>query len=137
MWRLVLVLGIVWGLTGGVWAQDDEPRANEFAPRQVALMPRGATVYPAPDKSEKRLFAIQSQRFMPFVGGVSDNGEFYWVFYFDRGELMSGWIPLDQLDLAEWSYQDLLSLPIITEAEAHHLPKLDFVPSANRQARFP
>lgn len=86
----------------------------------------GVEVFPLPDRSSGRIFAA-SMEFQPHAAGQFEDWIF--IYYFDRGVLQFGWVPLSQIVLSE---EELGSLPTISPDNLPPMPDLTMDDLASR-----
>lgn len=88
----------------------------------------GVEVFASPDQTEGRQFAA-SMGFAPHVAGHDESGEWAFIYYFDAGQLVSGWAPARQIDLDSSQFE---ALPMIDPINLPSLPDIAFDESAAR-----
>jgi hypothetical protein len=88
----------------------------------------GVEVFPAPDRASGREFAA-SMGFAPHAAGHDRSGEWVYIYYFEDGQLVSGWAPARQIALEENQFE---SLPMIDPLNLPVLPDLTYDDSAAR-----
>lgn len=57
-----------------------------------------AQIYAAPSTDAERLLAV-SASFSPFVGGISADSEWIYIYYFDLGDVAAGWVALADMSV--------------------------------------
>ena len=94
---------------------------------QLGIAPGGIQLFPAPDGSTGRLYAVLGD-FAPYVGGVSEDGEWLYVYFFVGGEWVAGWARVSNFADVPEGFLD--GLPVIDPDDPPELPELDFDPLA-------
>jgi hypothetical protein len=126
-------------------AQDATPEATEepapteeaadgeepFILLNVPIKSGGIEVFPEPDRTSGRLFAALGD-FAPHIAGISEDGEWFFIYYFEDGELKSGWARVSRFDLSDIDPEDLEKLPVIDPENLPELPDLEPDEAASR-----
>jgi hypothetical protein len=105
-----------------------EPASLEQDYQTFPIKASGVEIYPQPDRASGRLFAVIGD-FAPFVGGISEDGDWLLIYFYERGELTQGWSPAKQFDLPT---EFLADLPVLDPDHLPDLPDLAFDPLAVR-----
>jgi hypothetical protein len=126
-------------------AQDATPEATEepapteesadseepFLLLNVPVKSGGIEVFPEPDRASGRLFAALGD-FAPHIAGISEDGEWFFIYYFENGELKSGWARVSRFDLSDIDPEDLEKLPVIDPEDLPEPPDLEPDDAASR-----
>lgn len=68
----------------------------------------GAEVFPLPSRSSGRIFAAAGvSLFAPHVAGRTEEGDWVYIYFFDEGELLTGWMPTSQMTLTDEQFDTL------------------------------
>ncbi len=82
----------------------------------------GLEVFNAPDRESGREFAAAGN-FQPHVAGITAEGDWLYIYYFDNGVLTDGWVPTHQLVL---NAEEVASLAVVYPNDLLDLPDLEF-----------